>query len=117
MVDGGLVDNVPVRAAWRAVQAGRVGRRNALIVAMDAFAPKLNAPLWIPIQRLAVPNVRRNLRYAHIAMTFVKTLSPIDLVPSVPHILKAVRSGREEFSYELPLIQRLLEPLEVGDAS
>ncbi|RMG18523.1 MAG: patatin-like phospholipase family protein [Deltaproteobacteria bacterium] len=111
LIDGGLVDNVPARAAWRAVQSGLVGRRNALIVALDAFAPKLTSPLWIPIQRMAQTNVRRNLRYAHIVQTFTRTLSPLDLVPDIDHILRALRSGREEFGYELPLIARLLSPL------
>ncbi|MDF1566110.1 MAG: patatin-like phospholipase family protein [Deltaproteobacteria bacterium] len=115
LIDGGLVDNVPARSAWRAVQAGKIGHRNALVVAMDGFAPKLTAPIWIPIQRLAQQNVRGNLRYAHVVMTFLKTLSPIDLVPSVANTLKAVRAGREEFSYELPLIARLLEPLEAHE--
>ena len=111
LIDGGLVDNVPARAAWHAVQAGRIGRRNALIVALDAFAPKLASPLWIPIQRLAQTNVRRNLHYAHVVQTFTHTLSPLDLVPDVKQILRAVRSGREEFGYELMLVERLLTPL------
>ena len=110
LLDGGLVDNVPARAAWRAVQNG-MGRRNALVVACDAFAPKLTAPLWLPIQRLARLTVRPNLRYAHVVKTFLRTLSPLELVPNVPHILKAVRQGREEFAYELPLIERLLTPI------
>jgi len=112
MIDGGLVDNVPARAAWRTVQGGRIGGRNALIVAMDAFAPKLSAPLWIPIQRLAQQNVRPNLKYAHVTLSFLKTLSPIDLVPSVSHLLNAARNGRDELMLELPLIERLMEPLD-----
>ncbi len=111
LVDGGLVDNVPARAAWKAVQSGQVGRRNALVVAMDAFAPRLTNPLWVPIQRLAQANVKPNLRYAHVVQTFIRTLSPLELVPGVTSILKAVRQGREEFGYELPLIERLLQPL------
>jgi predicted acylesterase/phospholipase RssA len=111
LVDGGLVDNVPARAAWRSVASGRLGRRNALVVALDAFAPKLTQPLWMPIQRLARPNVLRNLRYAHVAKTFTHTLSPLDLVPSQGQISKAIRWGRSEFAHELPLIERLLAPL------
>ena len=78
LIDGGLSDNVPARAAWQAVQSGRIQSRNALIVALDAFAPKLTSPLWIPIQRLAQANVRRNLRYAHMVQTFTRTLSPLE---------------------------------------
>lgn len=115
LLDGGLVDNVPARAAWRAVQNGMVGRRNALVVAFDAFAPKLTSPLWLPIQRLAQLTVRPNLPYAHLVKTFLRTPSPLELVPNVSHILKAVRQGRTEFAHELPLVERLLTPIGATD--
>lgn len=111
LLDGALVDNVPAKAAWRAVQSGRLGKRNALVVALDSFAPKLKQPLWLPIQRLARPNVLRNLKYAHVAKTFTRTLSPVDLVPSPEQVSKAVQWGREEFAHEMPLIERLLSPI------
>lgn len=115
LLDGGIVDNVPARAAWRATANGMVGRRNALIVALDSFAPKLTSPLWIPIQRLARNNVRRNLQYAHIVMTFLRTLSPLDLVPSVNHLVGAVRHGRDEFNGVLPLVKRMMAPIDAVD--
>ncbi len=111
LLDGALVDNVPARAAWRAVQSGLLGRRNALVVALDSFAPKLRQPLWLPIQRLARPNVLRNLRYAHVEKTFTRTLSPLDLVPSTEQVMKAIQWGRAEFAHEMPLIERLLAPI------
>lgn len=115
LLDGGIVDNVPARAAWRATANGMVGRRNALIVALDSFAPKLTSPLWIPIQRLARNNVRRNLQYAHVVMTFLRTLSPLDLVPSVNHLVGAVRHGRDEFNGVLPLVKRMMAPIDAVD--
>ncbi|MCU0701585.1 MAG: patatin-like phospholipase family protein, partial [Myxococcaceae bacterium] len=35
LVDGGLVDNVPSKAAWRAVHKGEIGTRNAFILALN----------------------------------------------------------------------------------
>lgn len=111
LVDGGLADNVPAGAAWRAVQDGRLGHRNALVLALDAFAPRLATPLWLPLQRIAARNVRTALRYAHVAKSFERTLSPLHLVPSAETVLDAVARGRAEFSPELPLVARLLAPL------
>ncbi len=111
LTDGALVDNVPARAAWRAVQSGRLGRRNALVLAMDAFAPKLTQPMWIPLQRMARPNVLRSIRYAHIIKTFTRTLSPLEVVPPPERLQKAIQWGREELAHEMPLVERLLAPL------
>jgi len=40
LVDGGVASNVPVELAWRRVQAGKLGSRNALYVAFDCFHPQ-----------------------------------------------------------------------------
>ena len=111
LLDGALVENVPAKAAWRAVHSGALGRRNCLVVALDSFAPKLKQPLWLPIQRLIRQNVLLNLRYAHVVKTFTSTLSPLDLVPSPGQIEKAITWGRKEFEYEMPLLKKLLAPL------
>ncbi|WP_373049028.1 patatin-like phospholipase family protein [Vulgatibacter sp.] len=111
LVDGGITDNVPARAAWRYVQSGRLGARNALVLALDGFAPRLSTPVWLPLQQIADGNVRSSGRYAHVIRRFTRTLSPIDLVPSVENVMRAVKRGRSELAAEMPLLARLLEPL------
>ena len=111
LVDGGITDNVPARAAWRYAQSGRLGPRNALVLALDGFAPKLATPVWLPLQQIADQNVRASGAYAHLLRRFARTLSPLDLVPSVENVMRAVARGRAELAAEMPLLARLLEPL------
>lgn len=112
LVDGGITDNVPARAAWRFVQSGRLqGHRNALVVALDGFAPRLSTPMWLPLQQIADGNVRSSAAYAHVLRRFARTLSPLDLVPSVRNVMAALERGRAEMAQEMPLLARLLEPL------
>ncbi len=59
-VDGGLVDNLPCKAAWRAVHKGQISTRNAFILALNGFSMKLTTPLWLPLERLAEVNVKKN---------------------------------------------------------
>ncbi|HWV39987.1 MAG TPA: patatin-like phospholipase family protein [Vulgatibacter sp.] len=111
LVDGGLTQNVPAQAAWQAVQAGRIGTRNALILALDGFAPRLSTPLWLPLQRVAAENARPAGRYAHVLKAFQSTPSPTDLIPTVSAVVRAVDRGRSELAPEIPLVGRLLRPL------
>ena len=114
LCDGGVVDNVPVRTAWQHVQRTGLpgsGSRNAVIFALDGFAPRLVTPLWLPLQSIAAPAVARNRPYAHIYKAFRKTLSPLALLPSPRALDSVVLSAKEELLQELPLLQRLLAPI------
>ena len=111
LADGGFVDNVPARAAWRAVQEGRVESRNALIVAFDGFAPKLMTPVWLPIQRIAQVQVQRSCEFAHLYKPFSGTLSPLEVVPGVSSCIKMLERGKAELEPEMPFIERMLQPL------
>lgn len=111
LVDGGLVDNVPAKAAWKAVHKGKIGTRNAFILALDGFSPRLATPLWLPLQRLAAITVRPNVPYAHLMKHFQRTLSPLELVPTVEAVAKAMELGRKQFANELPFLSRMLAPL------
>lgn len=111
LIDGGLVDNLPAKAAWRAVHKGRIGTRNAFILALNGFAMRLNTPLWLPLERLAETNVAANRPYAHLVLDFKKTLSPLELVPSVELISKAIQLGRAQLAPHVPLLTRMLAPL------
>ncbi|WP_256568695.1 patatin-like phospholipase family protein [Myxococcus qinghaiensis] len=111
LIDGGLVDNLPAKAAWKAVARGRIGTRNTLILALDGFAPRLTTPFWLPLQRLAAMTVAPNLPYAHHIKRFSRTLSPLDVVPSVELASKALHFGRKALAEDLPFLRRMLAPL------
>lgn len=111
LIDGGLVDNVPAKAAWKAVHKGRIGTRNAFILALNGFAPRLTTPLWLPLQRLAAMTVTPNIPYAHLMKNFQRTLSPLELVPTVEGVARAMELGRKQFASELPFLSRMLAPL------
>lgn len=111
LLDGGLTENVPARAAWEAVQEGAIGSRNALILALDGFSPKLASGLWMPLQRIAQENVRRSLEYAHAVVTYSRTLSPADILPSVNGLIRAIDLGRSQLAHQMHLIRKLTSPL------
>jgi predicted acylesterase/phospholipase RssA len=114
LCDGGVIDNVPVRTAWRHVQrlglAGS-GSRNAVVLALDCFAPRLLTPLWFPLQSIAAPSVVRNRPYAHLYKAFRHTLSPLALLPAQRALSGIISSAKEELLSELPVLQRLLAPI------
>lgn len=110
-IDGGLVDNVPARAAWRAVHKGQIGTRNAFILALNGFSMKWTTPLWLGLERLAEVNVSRNRPYAHLMHDFKRTLGPLVIVPTVEQLLQAVQIGREALSWEMQTIARVMAPL------
>ncbi len=113
LVDGGLVDNLPAKAAWRAVHKGRIGTRNAFILALNGFASRITTPLWLPLQRLAETNVAANRPYAHLVVDFKKTLSPLELVPNVELTTRAISMGRAQLRPDVPFLTRMLAPLPV----
>ncbi|MFO7155411.1 MAG: patatin-like phospholipase family protein [Pseudomonadota bacterium] len=111
LLDGGLTDNVPARAAWQAVQEGTIGSRNALILALDGFSPRLSSGIWIPLQRIARENVRRSLEYAHAVVTYSRTLSPTEILPSLGGLIRAIDLGRSQLAHQMPLVRKLTSPL------
>jgi hypothetical protein len=111
LVDGGLVDNVPSKAAWRAVHKGSLGTRNTFILALNGFATKLSTPLWIPLQRIAELNVGRSRPWAHLTQDFKRTLNPLSVVPRVDELLEAVNWGRQQVVPHIPFVTRMLTPL------
>jgi predicted acylesterase/phospholipase RssA len=110
LVDGGLVDNLPARAAWGYVQRGMVGTRNALVLALDGFAPKLSQPFWYGLEQLAAQNVARNQPFIHVQIPFQRVLSPMEIVPAPSHLKKAIQAGKEELLPEMPLVARMCRP-------
>jgi predicted acylesterase/phospholipase RssA len=110
LVDGGLVDNLPARAAWGHAQQGALGTRNTFVLAFDGFAPKLSQPLWFGLGQLAAQNVARNRPFIHLQKSFQKVLSPLELVPATSRLMQAVQSGKGELVPDMPLIARMCRP-------
>ena len=112
LAEGGIVNNVPVRPAWEEVVVrGRVGRRNAFVVAMDCFAPRVRSMLFYAIQQIVRPNVLRNLPYAHFSFTLERTLNPLNLVPTLPDLTRAMDWTVEELTPSMPWIERCVAPV------
>jgi len=111
LVDGGVANNVPTGAAWRQVQDGRIGTRNAYYLAFDCFHPQGGlGHLWLqPLTRIVGLQVATNDRYAHRRIEFQPTLSPIRLLPSASELDDAVGWGRAQMANELPLLQKFFE--------
>jgi predicted acylesterase/phospholipase RssA len=110
LVDGGLVDNLPARAAWEEVQRGRIGARNAYVLALEGFAPRLSQPLWYGLQQLAAVNVAWNEPYVNLHLAFQRGLSPADVVPDPADLRRAVNDGKTELHPELPFLAHMVRP-------
>ncbi|MEM7412767.1 MAG: patatin-like phospholipase family protein [Myxococcota bacterium] len=111
LVDGGVANNVPSRIAWRQVRAGKIGTRNAFVLAFDCFHPQIGmGHVWLqPITRLIALQVALNQRYAQKRIEFKPTLSPLNLLPRAREIDRAVAWGRAQMARELPRIQKYFE--------
>jgi predicted acylesterase/phospholipase RssA len=110
LVDGGLVDNIPARAAWRQVQRGALDTRNVFVLALDGFAPKLSQPLWYGIQQLVAQNVARNRPFMHLYRAFQGGLSPSDVLPRPSRLRRAIQRGKQELFPDMPLVARMCRP-------
>jgi hypothetical protein len=110
LVDGGLVDNLPARAAWGVVQRGGLGTRNAFVLALEAFGPKLSQPLWLGLAQLAAQNVARNRPFAHLHRSFQRVLSPLDVVPDEADLQRAIQAGKAELHPDMGLVARMCRP-------
>jgi hypothetical protein len=111
-LEGGIVNNLPCRPAYHEVMQGRIDRRNPFVFAMDCFAPRARNLTLLPIQQIVRPNVLRNLPYAHHVFSMKRRLNPLNLVPKMPAITKAMGWTIEELEPEMPFIQRMCEPIQ-----
>lgn len=110
LVDGGLVDNLPAREAWAAVQRGLLGQRNAFVLALEGFGAKLTQPLWYGLQQLAAGNVAWNRPFVHLHRSFQRVLSPTDIVPDPADLQRAVNDGKAELHPDLPFLAHMVRP-------
>jgi len=110
LVDGGLVDNLPARAAWGAVQRGAVGQRNAFVLALEGFVPRISQPHWYGLQQLAAVSVAWNRPFAHLHRTFQRTLSPVDIVPDLAELQRTVNDSKAELHPDMPFLAHMVRP-------
>ncbi|MBB5166345.1 patatin-like phospholipase family protein [Mycobacterium sp. AZCC_0083] len=111
--DGGAASNVPVELAWRRVQDGRLGTRNACYFAWDCFHPQWDPKhLWLqPVTQAVQIQMVRNAPFADRIVQFSPTLSPVTLAASEGAIDRALEWGRRSVEPALPMIKRLMEPV------
>jgi hypothetical protein len=110
--EGGLTSNVPARLAWEWAQSGRFGRRNAFVLALDCFAPMTRRLAWYPMmQAVRTANVEADRPFADLYLPMTRTLSPMNLVPSLRDALLALRWGREEMEPHVALVRAMMEPI------
>jgi predicted acylesterase/phospholipase RssA len=110
LVDGGLVDNLPARAAWGRVHRGAIGSRNAFVLSLEGFGPKLAQPLWFGLEQLAAQTVARNRPFAHHHRSFQKVLSPVEILPSAIQLQRAVQAAKAELTPDMALVARMCRP-------
>ncbi len=113
LADGGVVNNVPCRAAWESVMRGNLGTRNVFIFAGDVFAPNNTALnlLFTPIQQIARTNVIGDRPFADYMKTFVDPPSPITLLPSWRKIRAIAKRARKELEPQTPMLKLAMTPL------
>lgn len=113
LVDGGVIANVPAALTWNRLQTGRLGTRNAFLLAFDCFHPQWDPKhLWLqPIAQAVALQHARDSRYVDWMIRFEPTLSPVTIVPGPEAIDLAVQWGRAAVEPLLPMIERSLEPV------
>lgn len=118
IVDGGVADNVPARAAWHGIAAGRAGTRNAYYLAFDCFFPRMDAKnLWLwPITQTVQMQMRVNRVYADTMVRFGRTLSPLNIVPGAGALDLSVGWGYQEMDERMPEVREMLRPVSLHEA-
>lgn len=104
LTEGGLVNNVPARPAYAEVMRGRIGRRNPFVVALDCFSPRPRSLAWYAVQQVVRPNVKANIPYSHLYFELERRLSPVNLVPDVDQVTRAMGWTSEELEPHVPFI-------------
>ena len=113
LLEGGVVNNLPCRPAYAEVMQGRIDRRNPFVFAMDCFAPRARSPIFLPVQQMVRTNVTRNTPYAHMVFNMKRRLNPLNLVPQVKDITKAMGWTIEELEPDMDFIEHMCEELPV----
>ncbi|AEF41023.1 patatin-like phospholipase family protein [Hoyosella subflava] len=113
LIDGFAASNVPVELAWKRIQDGRLGTRNACYYAWDCFHPQWNPKhLWLqPITQAVQVQMVRNAPYADRIIRFRPTLSALTLAAPTEAMDRAIQWGTASVEQSLPVIQHMLDPV------
>lgn len=115
LVDGGVADNLPSRAAWDAVQSGATWGRDPFVLALDSFQPRVTLTsnvFFLPLMQIAYENSRAGRSMASHVVSFKSALSPLAVVPTPDQMEWAIEKGQRQFAPHVPLLKKVLEPLE-----
>ena len=112
LVDGALSSLVPARYAWEALEAGRLGSRSYLLLALDAMAETggVNTPL-VPLLRTISATADRDRAFWDLHLNFRNAPPFLDLFPTEARLRRAARSGAREFAETAELLRTILAPL------
>lgn len=112
LVDGALSSLVPARYAWEALEAGRLGSRSYLLLALDAMARTrgVNTPL-VPLLRTISATADRDRAFWDLHLNFRDAPPFLDLFPTEARLRRAARSGAREFADTAELVRTILAPL------
>jgi len=114
--EGGMVANVPARVAWETAVGGFIGggRRNVFVLALDCFATGSSSLAWFPLQQIVrTSNVEAHKVFADLYLGFPRTLSPMNLVPSLRDVFMAMRWGRDRLQIQMPFVLEMTNPIPV----
>ncbi|NMN95218.1 patatin-like phospholipase family protein [Antrihabitans stalactiti] len=113
LVDGGAASNVPAELAWKRVQSGKLGTRNACYFVWDCLHPQWNPRhLWLqPLTQALQVQMVANAPHADRITRFAPTLSLINLAPSPQAFDRATGWGRDSIEASLPFVKHMLEPI------
>lgn len=116
LIDGALSSLVPARYAWEALEAGRLGSRNYLVLALDAMAKTrgVNTPL-APLLRTIAATAGRDRAFWDLHLNFRNAPPFLDIFPTEARLRRAARSGSREFAETAKLLRAILAPLPTWD--
>jgi len=110
LAEGGMTSNVPARVAWETVVSGGLpsGRRNVFVLALDCFSPSVRRPGWYALQQaVRSANVAADRAFSDLYIAHRRTLSPLNVVPSLEDALAAVRWGSQEAAEHMPFVRAM----------
>ncbi|MGH9885011.1 MAG: patatin-like phospholipase family protein [bacterium] len=112
LVDGSVASIVPARYAFEAIEAGRIGTRNTLIVALDALASSRGAnAIFTPALRALAGTAHRDKPFWDLHVAFRRPPPLLDLFPSEGRLRSVTTHGEREFEPTARLLRALLAPL------
>lgn len=112
LVDGALTSLVPARYAWQAVEEGRIGTTNTLILALDAFSqPRGGNMLLAPLLRAISATSHRDKPFWDLHVAFRQAPPFFEMFPVESRLRRASDRGEREFEPTARLLRALLAPL------